>query len=322
MPTENLTTRRYRQRRAHSALADIGKELKRAMMPRRPGLMHCTLLAEPFDDPAWIFESKLDGLRVVCRFAGKHLRLLSRNYKPQEFQFPDIRAALHRSLCHPVILDGEIVCLDERGHSSLRILQQQFHLQDATLVEERMRRYPAYLYLFDLLYVDRYDVTGLPLEKRKYLLRDAVQWTDRIRWTEYRPEKGTALLKQICDRGGEGIIGKHLQSAYVPERNRDWVKVKCVGQQEFVIEGRQYVAGSIQEEAKFQQDAGASTSQRQAASPPHLRGAGTSCLSPTLRFSLAGRGRPEELGRSQGAKPGPLRQTLGRPGGGSSPRVR
>ena len=67
-----------------------------------------------------------------------------------------------------------------------------------------MRHYPAYLYLFDLLYLDHYDVTSLPLEQRKRLLRESVRWTDGIRWTEYTPETGTQLFQDICHQGGKG----------------------------------------------------------------------------------------------------------------------
>ena len=221
----------------HPALAELTKTLKPTTMPQQPVLMQCTLVAEPFDDPDWIFEPKLDGLRVLCWFDGSRLDVLSRQHKAQNAQFPDLIAALRPCLPDRVILDGEVVCLDAQGRSSFRLLQQRLHLQDPTEIKERMRQYPAYLYLFDLLYLDRYDVTGLPLEQRKQLLRESVRWTDGIRWTEYTPETGTQMFQDICHHGGEGIIGKHRQSLYVPERSRNWVKIKCLDRQEFVIGG-------------------------------------------------------------------------------------
>src|SRR5262245_58358341 len=72
----------------------------------------CTLVSEPFDDPDWTFEPKLDGLRVLCRFEGPSVELLSRRGNDQAFQFPEIAQALKESLDGPAILDGEIVCLD------------------------------------------------------------------------------------------------------------------------------------------------------------------------------------------------------------------
>jgi bifunctional non-homologous end joining protein LigD len=199
--------------------------------------MLCTLVAEPFDNPAWIFEPKYDGLRILGRFDGRELILLSRNQAAQNFQFPDIVEALQPSLTRPAIVDGEIVCFDAHGQSSFRMLQQRFHLKDAREVEARRKRYPAYLYLFDLLYVDDVDITTLPLKQRKELLRQAVGWSDRIRWTEYQSGKGRLRWRQACQEGSEGIIGKHLDSPYVQGRSSWWVKIKCIGRQEFVIGG-------------------------------------------------------------------------------------
>jgi bifunctional non-homologous end joining protein LigD len=88
--------------------------------------MLCTLVAAPFDHPAWIFEPKYDGLHILGCFDGHALPLLSRNYASQNFQFPDVVAALQGSLTRPGIVDGEVVCLDEDGHSSFRALHQRF----------------------------------------------------------------------------------------------------------------------------------------------------------------------------------------------------
>ena len=206
-------------------------------MPRKIELMLCTLVAEPFDHEDWIFEDKLDGLRVLCRYDGKTVSLVSRNNKPQDFQFPEIVAALGKSLTKPTVIDGEIVCLDERGRSSFRRLQQRFHLTEAATVAQRVTAFPAYLYVFDILYYDRFDLRGLELRERKRILRRAVKWSDRIRWTEPTPAHGTAMLRRTCRAGGEGIIGKEIHSTYAGGRSDAWAKIKCSSRQEFVIGG-------------------------------------------------------------------------------------
>src|SRR4051794_2206792 len=132
---------------------------RRVALPETPGLMLCTLVADPFDSPDWIFEPKYDGLRLLVRFDGWDVRLLSRNNLPQDFQFPDVGDTLLASLTRPAILDGEVVCFDEHGRSSFRHLQQRFHLKDQSEIQERMERFPAYLYLFDILYWDGDDLT-------------------------------------------------------------------------------------------------------------------------------------------------------------------
>lgn len=224
-------------RRAARAGIDLARSLRPSSMPASVELMLCSLVDQPFDHPSWVFEPKYDGLRVLGRFERGRVTLLSRNNQPQDFQFPDVVNALEAGLKKPALVDGEVVCFDDRGRTSFRMLQQRFHLKDEDEVRERSRKYPAYIYLFDLLYFDRYDLRGLPLHDRKQVLRQAVRWSDDVRWTETTVGRGKRLLAQACRQGQEGIIGKHLDSRYVGGRSSAWVKVKCIGRQEFVIGG-------------------------------------------------------------------------------------
>jgi DNA ligase D-like protein (predicted ligase) len=228
-----------RARKQHETLSptEIAARLEPSPMPEAPAPMLCTLVARPFDSPDWIFEPKYDGLRVIARFDGRTLTLTSRNNKPQEVLFPEVAKALRANLTRPAVVDGEVVCFDESGRTSFRALQQRFHLMDAGEIERRRRLHPAFIYLFDLLYVDGYDVSRLPLEQRKALLRGAVRWSDRVLWTDFTRGDGTARWREACREGSEGIVAKRLDSPYVPGRSDAWVKVKCVGRQEFVIGG-------------------------------------------------------------------------------------
>jgi bifunctional non-homologous end joining protein LigD len=215
----------------------LAQRLDPSPLPRAPTPMLATLVAEPFDNRDWIFEPKFDGLRVLGVFDGRELTLLSRNGRPQNFQFPEIAEALRRALRQPAVVDGEVVSFDAKGRTSFRELQQRFHLQDAGEVEARRREHPASVYLFDVLYAGRFDVTHLPLEERKRILKQIVKWSQTVRWTDFTSAKGKLLLHRACRDGEEGIIGKHRQSRYVAGRSDRWVKFKCVGRQEFVIGG-------------------------------------------------------------------------------------
>ena len=206
-------------------------------MPESPVPMLCTLVDRPFDSPDWIFEPKFDGLRILARFDGRDVTLLSRNNKPQKSRFPEIAEGIRASLDRPAIVDGEIVCFDEHGRSSFRALQQRFHLEDAEEIRRRMEKHPAFVYLFDILHLDGHDLTRLPLEERKAMLDEAVAWDDRVRRTEFDRGNGTDLWRRACASGDEGIVGKRLDSRYIPGRADAWVKVKCIGRQEFVIGG-------------------------------------------------------------------------------------
>ncbi|HEY7087954.1 MAG TPA: non-homologous end-joining DNA ligase [Tepidisphaeraceae bacterium] len=200
--------------------------------------MLCTLVKDAFDDQAWIFEPKLDGMRLLVRFDGTNLTLLSRNQKSQNLQFPEIVEGLAESLHKPAILDGEIVSLDEYGQSRFRHLQQRFHVEDPSEIKARARRFPAYLYVFDILWLSGNDLTAQPLERRKAILKRAVAWSSVIRHTRSVTGKGIQMLRQACREGSEGIIAKRLGAPYLPgERSGDWLKIKCLGRQEFVIGG-------------------------------------------------------------------------------------
>jgi DNA ligase D-like protein (predicted ligase) len=100
-----------------------------------------------------------------------------------------------------------------------------------------LRRVPVWLYLFDLLYLDRYDTRQVPLRYRKELLRHAFDFQDPLRFTEHRETEGEAYYQQACRRRWEGVIAKNEESVYVSGRSRDWLKFKCRQEQEFVIGG-------------------------------------------------------------------------------------
>src|SRR4051812_49083000 len=99
-----------RPRQAHT---DATARAVPAPMPAAPSPMLCTLVDTPFDGPDWAFEPKLDGLRVLARFDGRDVTLLSRNNKPQEARFPEVAEGLLAALARPCIVDGEVVCLDD-----------------------------------------------------------------------------------------------------------------------------------------------------------------------------------------------------------------
>ena len=214
----------------------FGPDLRKPMA-RRYEPMLLTLIDKPFDDPQWLFEPKYDGLRVLARMDGRKVKLVSRNGKLQNLQFPDIEQGLLEAVKESAVLDGEIVCLDERGRSTFRKLQQRFHVLDKDEIRRRAQTYPAYFYVFDVLYWDGYELVSLPLERRKQVLSNAVRWSDRIRMTPDTPARGIAMFRQASRNQEEGIVGKHLHSAYVGIRSREWVKIKCISGQEFVIGG-------------------------------------------------------------------------------------
>src|SRR5918997_3334680 len=93
------------------------------------------------------------------------------------------------------------------------------------------------LYLFDCLFYEGIDLRAMPLLDRKKVLRDVVWYDGKIHFTPYRTSGSAAMYRDACAKGAEGIIAKRAESPYVSGRSTDWLKIKCVLQQEFVIGG-------------------------------------------------------------------------------------
>ena len=184
----------------------------------------------------WVFEPKLDGIRALVYAIAGSVKLYSRNHKPLDEAYPELVDALTSAVRGEAVLDGEIVAIDpKRRLSSFALLQQRSQLRDAELV--RQTGVAVKIYLFDCLFSDRTDITGMPLIERKNVLRDVVRYGDAIVFTPFRTRGAAAMLRQACARGAEGIVAKRAGSEYVGARSTDWLKIKCVNQQEFVIGG-------------------------------------------------------------------------------------
>jgi bifunctional non-homologous end joining protein LigD len=191
----------------------------------------------------WVYEPKLDGVRALIYASEGAARVYSRNRKPLNDAYPELVEALGPAVRGDTVLDGEIVAFDpERGVTSFSRLQQRMPLRDP--VRARRSQVAVYLYLFDCLYYEGVDLTGLPLLDRKAVLRDVVWYDDPIRFTPYKTSGGVAMLRAACEEGAEGIIAKRATSRYVSTRSTDWLKIKCLRRQEFVIGGYTAPQGS------------------------------------------------------------------------------
>ncbi len=191
----------------------------------------------------WVYEPKLDGVRALIYVSSGSVRIYSRNRKPLNDAYPELVEALATAVRGDAVLDGEVVAFDqERGVTSFARLQQRMQLRDP--VRARRSQVPVHLYLFDCMFYEGIEITGLPLLERKAVLRDVVWYDEPIRFTPYRTTGSAAMLRQACDRGAEGILAKRADARYVSARSTEWLKIKCVRQQEFVIGGYTAPQGS------------------------------------------------------------------------------
>jgi bifunctional non-homologous end joining protein LigD len=206
-----------------------------------PGIIHpmlATLVDRPFDDPEWLYEIKWDGYRAIAFLEHGRVRLASRNQNALTAAYPELHSIGDYVKARAAILDGEIVALDEQGRSSFSLMQQRTGVGEGGRRIRRTRDdIPIAYYVFDLLYLDGYDLTQADLEKRKELLASLLAPNDVLRYSDHHIGNGTALLEAAAQRGLEGIVAKRRRSRYIQKRTREWLKMKVVKQQECVIGG-------------------------------------------------------------------------------------
>jgi bifunctional non-homologous end joining protein LigD len=198
--------------------------------------MLATLTDARFSDPEWIYERKLDGVRLLVFRDGGELRLMTRNRKERGATYPELRDALQGGPDLDFVADGEVVAFDGAVTSFAR-LQSRIQVEDEEEARRRSRDVPVLLYLFDLLHLDGHDLTAVPLRDRKKVLKATLDWQDPIRFTPHRNRDGVAYWRTACEKGWEGVIAKDATAPYVHGRSRTWLKFKCVHRQELVVGG-------------------------------------------------------------------------------------
>jgi bifunctional non-homologous end joining protein LigD len=198
-----------------------------APMPERVQPMLAELVDAPFTRPGWLFEIKWDGFRAVAEVRRDQVRLYSRNQVDFLEAFPPVVEDL-KKIGFEAVLDGEIVAVDSEGKAQIRLLRNYRTTGAGRLV----------YYIFDLLHLEGRDLTGLPLTRRRDLLRQVLPKLPHLRVSEAIPDEGEALYTQAVAAGLEGVVGKDAASPYVMGgRSRSWLKVKARARQEFVIGG-------------------------------------------------------------------------------------
>ncbi|MEP6716913.1 MAG: DNA ligase D, partial [Terriglobia bacterium] len=198
--------------------------------------MGATMAATLPNGPDWIFEVKWDGVRGLVHIDRGALSIYTRNNNRCERQYPELGVLPHYINADQAILDGEIVVLDAKGASRFELIQSRIHTQDANAIAKMGQKNPVHLYVFDLLYLDGYDLRKTPLIERKKLLAGIVKPHPLLRLSEHF-SGGEELLAAARQAGLEGLIAKCATSMYESRRSRDWLKIKLTSEQEFVIAG-------------------------------------------------------------------------------------
>jgi DNA ligase D-like protein (predicted ligase) len=189
----------------------------------------------------WLLERKLDGERCVARKVGSDVRLESRTGKDLSSTYPEVRSAVAAQRSRELLLDGELVAYDGEQTSFARLQQR---LGVAGPSAELVANYPVVYCVFDLLEVDGEDVADQPLVERRSRLMRTIQPGTALQLTEAWSDDSQRRFADACRLGWEGLIAKRADAPYIAGRSKNWLKLKCVWEQEFVIGGYTDPAGS------------------------------------------------------------------------------
>ena len=189
----------------------------------------------------WVLERKFDGERCVARKAGSEVRLESRTGKDLTGTYPEVSAAVSAQRSRDLLLDGEVVAY-EGDQTSFARLQQRLGLTRPS--SEQVARFPVVYCVFDLLAVDGEDLTDRPFVERRSRLTRTIRSSSALQHTEAWSDDSERRFAEACRSGWEGLIAKRADAPYVAGRSKDWLKLKCVWEQEFVIGGYTEPTGS------------------------------------------------------------------------------
>lgn len=210
---------------------------RKASMPSMIRPMLATLVDHPFSDPEWLFETKWDGVRAICFVRKGQSRLVSRNQLEMTGQYPELANIASCLRAKEAILDGEIVALDEHGVSRFQLLQPRLGRKNPREIERMAAQSRIAFYVFDLIYLDGFDLTNCKCLERKSLLERVLKTSKNVRYSDHIIGEGQELFREVAKVPLEGIVAKRIDSPYVQKRTSDWLKMKTVQESEVVIGG-------------------------------------------------------------------------------------
>ncbi len=217
---------------------------RKAAMPREIEPMKAVLVDKPFDREGWIFEDKYDGIRALSYIRDGKLRIVSRNQKPMTMRYPELKHLPKWVKATDAILDGEIIVLNKKGTASFQDLQARFGVTNASTIGRLVKSQRIVYFVFDLIYLDGYDLTPACLLDRKATLAKILRPHEVFQVAPHAARKGTKLFRAAERLHLEGIMAKNGASRYEQRRSSEWLKIKTTMRQEAVIVGYTKPQGS------------------------------------------------------------------------------
>ena len=201
--------------------------------------MACQSAEGPLESAAYLYELKLDGVRIVADKRGDDVTLHYRKGRSATQAYPEVVRALRALPAQRLVLDGEIVAFDPRGRPNFQLLAQRFSASNPHDVQLAMRAVPVSYFAFDLLALGDLDLRAMTLEKRKQVLAQVVPKRGILRTLDHVAGSGTAIYEFCRTQRLEGVVAKRSASPYRvgPRASSDWLKIKCDREDDFVVVG-------------------------------------------------------------------------------------
>lgn len=228
--------------------ASLAESVSGAVKKPTPSAIHpmlATPVEKPFDGDEWLFEIKWDGYRAVSFIEDGAVRLISRTQNDLTGRFPELHDLAQFVRAKTSILDGEVVALDDSGRASFSLMQQRTGIRKAGKIGAANQNISVLYYVFDVLYLDGYDLRRVALEERKRILRESVNLDGPLRISDHF-DQGKSLFEAAKQQGLEGILAKRRSSPYLEGRTREWLKIKVTQTVDCVIGGYTDPEGSRQ----------------------------------------------------------------------------
>ena len=209
-----------------------GKKANQAPTFRKPQL--ATLVDEVPAGNGWMHEIKFDGYRALIAISGEDVTVWTRNQKDWTDKFGPLVEALAALDLPPALIDGEIVALDSDGNPDFSTLQSVLKRGHGS----QGPRDKLAFFAFDVIEIDGEDLTVHSNIERKERLEALLRGAEPpIHLADHIIGAGEKLYMQMCKAGQEGIIAKRIDAPYRHSRTKNWVKVKCIQRQEFIVVG-------------------------------------------------------------------------------------
>ena len=192
---------------------------------------------EPFDSEDFLYELKLDGERCIAYLDKDRTILKNKRNVLMLPKVPEL-SEIHRNVNVRCILDGELAVIKD-GKPDFFEIQKRSMMSNPVKINMAAKKYPACFTAFDILYYEDHQVTDLPLTERKVLLQKAVQSENsRFAVSRYIEKNGISFYNLAEQQELEGIVAKRKDSKYyLDRRTKDWIKIKYLQDDDFVVLG-------------------------------------------------------------------------------------